>query len=114
MFGLGLRVVASTHNEVGNGPQDFFHKSGARYGTSVQTLHSAGYMTASYHAVKTYITTQLHPTISSFSKNIKCRCQQCNEMQQTQNVKGSHYANAIDTCLLRKEKKIDAKYDEER
>jgi hypothetical protein len=99
-------VVALIHTEDGNGPQDFFHKSGARYGTSVQTLHSAGYMTASYHAVKKYITTQLNPTNSFFfSKNIKCRCQQCNEMQQTQNVKGSHNANAIDPCLLRREKK---------
>jgi hypothetical protein len=72
-------------------------------------------MTASYPAVKTFITTQLYPTTSFlFSKKFKCRCQQCNETQQRQNVKGSHYANAIDTCLLRREKKIGAKYDEER
>jgi hypothetical protein len=68
-IGLGLRVVASTHNKDGNGPQDFFHKSGARYGTSVQILHSAGYMTASYLPVKTFVTTQLHATNSFlFSK----------------------------------------------
>jgi hypothetical protein len=112
-------VVASTHNEDGNGLQDFFHKSVARYGTSVQILHSAGYMTASYLPVKTFVTTQLHATNSFlFSKKKKSNVELNNAMKcnkrKTQNVKGSHYANAIDICLLRREEKIDAKYDEER